>query len=307
MNKTAIVTGAAGFLGTALVKELVMVGYRVFAVVRPGSPHNERLRDDANINVVENDILNVGRLPKMIPTTYEGAVFFHIAWGGDSRYDYSSQVKNINYVVEAVRTAERLGCTRFVATGSQAEYGATESVQNEALTPHPFCDYGASKVAACVLSKRVAMERGIDWIWGRVFSLYGKYEPKGRMLRDTVEKMQNGEDIFLSSCRQNWDYLDVCDGARALIALAEKGHSGEIYNIANGKYRPLREYIEDARKYYCSNSDIFYGDDPFPFVSLQPDISKLKTHTGWKPKASFEDGLTGYGDMRNLCLKKSVF
>lgn len=298
IDNKAIVTGAAGFLGTALVEELLTAGYHVYAVVKPGSIHNERLRDFSGVDMIELDIADIDVLPQRINTEIYGATFFHIAWGYGGRYDYVAQTKNIDYTINAVKAAGMLKCTRFIATGSQAEYGATVAVQKESMMPNPFCDYGAAKVAACILSKRVAEEVGLEWLWGRVFSLYGKHESSDRMIRAVSEKLQNNEKVELSSCRQNWDYLNVYDGAKALIALAERGHNGEIYNIANGKYKPLKQYIEAVRNYYRSSSKITYGKDPDPFVSLQPDVSRIKEHTGWEPGVSFEDGLAEYGDLK---------
>ncbi len=110
------------------------------------------------------------------------------------------------------------------------------------------------------------------------------------MLTQLIEAMKNGEEIRLSSCKQNWDYLEVRDGARAVIALMESGKPGEIYNIANGDYRPLKEYAEIVRTKYPKGK-IIYGDDPSPYVSLQPSIEKIRKDTGWKAEYRFEDSL----------------
>ena len=72
--------------------------------------------------------------------------------------------------------------------------------------------------------------------------------------------------------------------------MTEHGKNGEIYNIANGDFRPLQEYVETVRN-ICGGGEVSYGEDPNPFVSLQPSMAKLKRDTGWYPTVGFEDGI----------------
>ena len=137
------------------------------------------------------------------------------------------------------------------------------------------------------LTKRRAEQCGIDWIWGRIFSLYGLYEPHGRMLPDLINKLRNGEQIKLSDCSQNWDYLDAGDAAEALLSIAEKGRRGEIYNIANGKYAPLRDFVKSIASKYGNEKQIVFGDKANPFISLSPSVEKIFCDTGWKPIIGF--------------------
>lgn len=286
--KSVIVTGAAGFTGYSLVKALSDSGITVYAIVRPGSKHNRRLDGLLNVIILELDFGDIDSFD--IELDDKPYALIHLAWDG-KRYSCDDQVRNIWTTLHFVDMAYKLGCKRFVCTGSQAEYGATTMQQTEDMTPDPFCAYGAAKVAACYMSRYRAMELGIDWIWGRIFSLYGIYEPCGRLLPDMVSEMIDNEDITLSSCRQNWDYLYVSDAAEAIIALVKYGRNGEIYNIANGDYRPLREYVEEARMILGSESRLSYGNDPDPYVSLQPSVQKIYKDTGWKARTSFCEGI----------------
>lgn len=287
-EKCAIVTGAAGFTGYSLTKTLAEHGYRIYAVVRPGSEHNARIADLENVISIELDLDEIAMVSEYVDMTPE--VMIHLVWHA-KRYELDTQHNNCRWTLDALDTAARIGCKRFVSTGTQAEYGATNKIQTENMQPNPFCAYGAAKVAACYLSRYRAKEKGIEWIWGRIFSLYGTNEPDGRMLPGLVNAFKNNESVNLSSCRQNWDFLHVRDAAEAIIALVEKGHDGEIYNIANGSYRQLRDYVEEAKSILCSSSKVIYGEDPQPFVSLQPSVKKISQDTGWHPQISFADGI----------------
>ena len=213
------------------------------------------------------------------------------------RYDFAAQYGNIADTLGALEAAGRLGCRRFICTGSQAEYGRQTALITEETCPHPTDAYDAAKLAACALSRQRAADLGIEWIWGRVFSLYGRYEQEGRMLPALVNSLRLEQAFALSSSgAQNWDYLYAADAANALLALAERGRAGEIYNIANGGYRPLRDYIEEARRVLVAESAVAYGTADAGVFSLQPSVEKIQRDTGWMPVTDFVDGLRcGYG------------
>ena len=284
--KRVIVTGAAGFAGCNLVEVMVKRGFFVFAVVRNNSPHNCRLNENDNLKIVFCDMENYDNLPKMINEKCE--CFYHLAWQGD-RYDFREQYKNIMYSIRAVEAAKKIGCKRFICTGSQAEYGIQSEVITELTFPQPVNAYGAAKLATNVLTKERAKEIGIEWIWGRIFSLYGKYEPLGRMLPDLLKALKKNEKFELSSAKQMWDYLYATECAEALIALSEYGHDGEVYNIANGNYRSLRDYVEIVRNVINSKSEIVYGKNPGQ--SLKASVEKIYRDTGWSAGMDFADGI----------------
>lgn len=290
--KKCIVTGAAGFTGYSLVEKLIDHGYFVYAVVRPQSEHNVRLEGMRNVQLVQAYISEYGQLDEKIKDPCDA--FFHLAWQG-GRYDFASQYQNIEYSLGALEAAVKLGCKRFICTGSQAEYGPQKGLITEETCPHPADAYGAAKLAACLLTRQRAADLDIEWIWGRIFSLYGKYEAETRMLPALVKSLRENKDFSMSTNgRQNWDYLYVSDGAEALIALMEKGKNGEIYNIANGAYRPMREYVDMAKEFVGSTACVAYNETNVSLYSLQPSNEKIKRDTGWLPQVEFCSGLERY-------------
>ncbi|MCR5671580.1 MAG: NAD(P)-dependent oxidoreductase [Butyrivibrio sp.] len=316
--KIAIVTGAYGFLGANLTKELLSRDYRVLAVGRCGSEgHNDRFEESRQLKKIFLDMKDYDLLGERILEAYkslkalkeepadvpESVYFFHLAWGG-GREDMAAQLENVRGSVKALLAAANLRDhilkesgsdivrVRFVATGSQAEYGVFEGIQTEDTPLDPFSAYGKCKVKALEELSRQAKSCNIDLIWARIFSLIGKYEPEGRMFPDIVRKLLNKENVYLSSCEQYWDYLDALDAARALISLAQKGKAGEIYNVASGDYRPLKEYVEEvARVLLADTALLHYGKKAEPFVSLKPSVEKIKRDTGWKPEIPFRESI----------------
>ena len=296
--KNIVITGGTGFFGMNLVEELLERGYFLTVTVRPGSEHNQRLPASERLTVIENDIGEIEKLPKLLENRIGGPIpeydtFYHLAWRG-GRNDIEAQLENVRDSLKALETAALLGCKRFICSGSQAEYGVTEGIITEEEPCCPVTAYGAAKASACYLTRVKAGQLGTDWIWGRIFSLIGKYEPFGRMLPDLIEKLRKGEEAHLSSCEQFWDYLDAKDAAKAFILLGEKGRAGEIYNVAAGARRKLREYVGETAEFFNKDAAIVYGDDPKPFISLRPSVEKLEKDTGWSPEIEFKRSLKWY-------------
>jgi nucleoside-diphosphate-sugar epimerase len=288
----AIVTGAYGFAGANLVEHLLSKSFKVYAVGRKSSSHNDRFKGAAEDQLVPVflEMEDYDKLPSYV--TEKVDFFFHLAWGG-GREDFEAQLANVQGALKALEAAAQISKDiRFVGIGSQAEYGVKTDCEliTEDMTPDPFSAYGSCKAAAYYLLRNRAKALGIDFIWGRVFSLFGKYEESGRMIPDLVARLSRGEKMKLSSCEQDWDYLDAVDAAGAMLALAQRGVAGEAYNIANGAFRPLKNFVQEVIEIVgCSPDAVEFGAKATPFISLRPSVEKITADTGWKPVIPFGD------------------
>ena len=312
MKNIAIVTGAFGFAGAAVTQKLLDRGYRVYAVGREGSVHNDRFEESSLLKKVLLNMEDYDRIHEYVDEADVAAAdvisFYHLSWGG-ARDDFEAQYRNVEGSLKALDSLKAIGekagaqsaedapgfagkKLRFVGIGSQAEYGVKSEVITEDLPLEPFTAYGSCKAAAYHLLKSKARIYGIDFVWGRIFSLIGKYEPAGRMLPDLCHKLLEGKDVNLSSCEQFWDYLDVQDAGEAIVLLGERGIDGECYNIANGDYHELSYFVERAAEVLSADRALLhFGGRAEPFVSLRPSVDKLREDTGWCPKISFEESL----------------
>ncbi len=292
--KKAIVTGALGFVGWHLTDHLLAQGIEVTALLRPGSPHCARqdvLRErhkDVRLTCIFTEIDESEYAEYRKQAGEDNDVLFDLAWGG-GRHELDQQMASISRCLSSLKLARELGCSHYIGIGSQAEYGVVSGLISEESPTNPFCAYGAAKLSTCHLSRIYAKRIGMKWNWARIFSVSGEFEPEGRMLPDMIRALKAGKDFSLSSCRQDWDYLDARDCASALFAIASAGRDGEIYNVANGAYRPLKDYVEEVRRILGTEAKVIYGADPEPFVSLAPSVDKLKKDTGWRPVVSFEE------------------
>ncbi|MEH7254908.1 NAD-dependent epimerase/dehydratase family protein, partial [Neobacillus niacini] len=124
MIKKVIITGANGFLGSALTNFLANIGVKVIAVVRNENSSIERINQNKNIEIINCELSEIAKLKELI-TARDIDVFYHLAWSGVSdshRDDYHSQIKNIKYTCDCVEFCRILSCKAFVFASSLWEY-----------------------------------------------------------------------------------------------------------------------------------------------------------------------------------------
>ena len=292
--KTAVVTGPTGAVGASLCHLLTEKGIAVYAVVRPGCERLCNLPESPLLTVIECDITELSALGGKIGSA---DAFFHLAWK-NARYgrdDMKAQAENIGFAIDAADAASALGCKVFLGAGSQAEYG----LHNTALTPEtpcfPLTGYGSAKLCTGNMLRRKCELMGIDCIWLRILSVYGKYEENsGSMIPGLIDKLLAGERPSLTAGTQIWDYLYCEDAAAALLAAAQNGKGGAVYPLGSGRAMPLREYIEILRDAIDPSLPLGFGEVPYSagqVMHLEADISSLSRDTGFKPAVSFEEGI----------------
>ncbi len=295
--KKIVITGATSMLGLATIDEYLKNGIeKIYAVVREASPNLSRLPTDERIIKVYCQISNYENLNSMISDTCD--IFYHMAWDGTGTkraVSVTGQNNNIRYTLDALRSAKCLGCTKFIATGSQAEYGISDlDKQSPDSNVNPCTAYGIAKYAAGKMAMLEAEGLDISCIWARVFSVYGKYDKASSMIMSSISKMLNGDKVSYTPAEQMWDYLYSEDAGRALYLIGEKVTGNHVYCLGSGVKRPLREYIEIMRDKIDKSLPLGIGDIPYPenaVMNICADIESLSSDTGWKPQVSFEEGI----------------
>ncbi|MBR5535127.1 MAG: NAD(P)-dependent oxidoreductase [Clostridia bacterium] len=295
MIKRAVISGATGAIGTALIEELTDKGLEVLVLLREGSERNDNVPSSSLVTKKYCDLKDFESMQNDMGKEYD--VFYHFAWmgtTGEARNDMYLQNMNVKYALDAVSLAKRLGCKTFIGAGSQAEYGRCEGVLTPGTLPNPETGYGMAKLCAGFMTRKLAGDLGVKHIWVRVLSVYGKNDTPKSMVMSTVNKLKNNIVPEFTKGEQMWDYLNSSDAARAFYLLGEKGIDGKTYILGSGCAKPLKEYIEIIKNVVKPNCEIKLGALPYAdkqIMHLQADISELKKDTGFEPKVSFEDGI----------------
>lgn len=311
--KTAVITGATGAIGRALIPVCIEDGYEVLAVVRRNSPRASDLNRIEHCQVLHLDLSEYDSATEELQKQNIGTdgceLFFHLAWMapfGKDRENLPLQLENVKASLAAVRFAKALGCSVFVGAGSQAEYGRVEGKLSPDTSTFPETGYGVAKLCAGQMTRLACEQTGLKHIWTRILSVYGPHNGKQTLISTAINDMMGNKEASFSPCDQIWDYIYSEDAARALLFAAQKGAHGSIYVIGSGEAHTLKEYIQKIAAITGYKKEIGFGQRSYndkQVMYLQADITKLR-ELGFKPQVSFEEGIrriieTEYGADRD--------
>ncbi len=293
--KKIVMTGPTGAIGVALIEQCINENIEVYALCRKDSRRISNIPQSPLVHIIFCDLKEMSEFND---DQIKGAdVFYHFGWAatiGAGRNDMPLQIQNIQYTIDAVHLAKRLGCSVFVGAGSQAEYGRVEGKLNAEVPTFPENGYGMAKLCAGQMSRVECEKLGLKHIWTRILSIYGPYDGDATMITSTIKKLLNGQIPELTKGEQMWDYMYSKDVAKAFVALGDRGVHGKIYCLGSGQVRPLKEYIEILRDKIDVRAKLRFGEIPYApkqVMYLCADISDLQNDTGFTPQISFEKGI----------------
>ena len=293
--KKAVITGANGFLGSALCRELSAQGVAITAVVRSKDSDVSRIINLKNLQIVFADMSEMKNLDRIIRDR-DADVFYHFAWEGSCgplRGDYAVQLDNVKYTCDAAVSCKKIGCSRFVSASSIMAYEAAAMMQTEQNPPLPML-YSAANLCAGYMARTAAAAAGADYIHVVISNVYGPGETNQRLVNESLRKMLNGEHCSFSSGEQLYDFIYIDDAAKELAAVGDRGHANRTYYIGSLKPRPLKDFLKEINIQAGRNPADGLGELTFEGVSLaysEFDIEAVKKDTGIVPEISFAEGI----------------
>lgn len=294
--KKALVTGANGFVGSTLVRELIAGGVEVIAVV-----HKNRGNLPKDIRVIECDLKDSDKLPDLI-SDRKIDIFYHIAWdgsAGDKRTDTVLQLNNVQWTIDCLCAAKKMNCKKFVCAGSIMEVEAAFVTNTQGYKPGKSYIggsgiYGSAKLAAHNMCVPIAAGLGIECIWTHITNIYGVGEFSPRFVNSTIRKIICNEPLEFTSGTQNYDFVYIDDAARAFRLIGENGKAFCNYVIGSSNAKPLREFILEMKNAVAPEKEFIFGTVPFDGINISLDAyscTKTAEDTGFKASVSFGDGV----------------
>jgi dTDP-glucose 4,6-dehydratase len=300
MREKILVTGGAGFMGSALVRVLVDQEYDVFCYdnfvsgtasnVREIIPHDHILRGD-----VEG-----WKLMKTLSNTKPDVVF-HLAADPyiPLSYEHPERFVRTNFegTLNVLMTCKTFGVRRIIHYSTSEVYGSAKAVpMNEQHPTAPQSVYAVSKLAADHLCQVLAKEQDIPVVVVRPFNCYGPRETHPYVIPEIVSQLTRSDVLVLGNLEARRDFTYVDDTARAACMLVSKERvEGQVFNIGTGRDHSVKEIAEQIGLIMRGGTLKIRVEQsrlrPYDVTRLICDSSKLRNLTGWKPEVEMEEGL----------------
>lgn len=297
-NSKVLVTGAGGFVGANLARELLRRDCEVHVVLREGSAP-WRLKDVmARMRVHRLDLSDASAVWRVISQVKPQHVFHLAAFGGypfqkDARRIVESNILGTWNILEALAGIEYKS---FVCAGSSSEYGFKKKPMKETDLLEPAHFYAAAKASSSLLCQAFSRTYQKPATVLRLFSIYGPWEEPTRFIPVAVGNILNGRPLKIVPGKESRDFVYVDDAVDAFIRAAESPKAaGGIYNVCSGKQTRIADAAMLLMKAAKKNVAVEKGAYP-PRTWDTPNWvgsnAAAKKAFGWSPRTKLTEGFS---------------
>jgi UDP-glucose 4-epimerase len=309
--RTALVTGAAGFIGSHLAERLAESDYRIVAVDRLlwGEQRVEHLLRGGAAVLERGDIRDealMARVASLGPfeTVYHLAALHFIPYCAAHPVEtLSVNVLGTQVLLEALRA---LPARRFVFVSTGDVYASKDSPHQETDPLEPLSTYGLSKAFGEDLISAAARQMpNTSFVIARLFNAFGSRETNPHVIPSIIAQLKQGDRLRLGNVWPRRDYVYVRDVVDALFRLGGSGGSErlECFNIGSGSAYSVEDVINTLEAILHVRVEVQADGERIRAAErahLQADVAKLERATGWRPRHSLQDGL------RELCTQEGL-
>lgn len=292
-----LVTGASGFVGACVVRELVARRQEVHILLRRDS-RTWRL-DDLRDRVVvhRGSLLDAEAIRAMVLEVRPRAVLHLAAHGAYERQSDAPTILQTNILGthHLLAAAAEAGVEVLVNTGSSSEYGFQAQPMRETDRLEPNSVYAVAKAAQTHLCRLLAGQGGMSVVTFRLFSVYGPWEEPTRLVPTILRRAGAGLPLEMVHPETARDFVFVDDVVEALLDFPRLASlSGEVINLGTGRETTLREFVATVKDLLGSSSPVCWGAFPARHWDSNrwvADPGKAKHLIGWEPRHTLAEGL----------------
>ncbi len=269
MEKTRIlVTGASGFVGQYVIKELLKKNDLEIIVITRNIERCKSQELFKNITLVQYDLSRPNN--EVIESIGKVDSLIHLAWDGLPNYKESFHIeKNLFESYNFCKTLLANGLKNLNIVGTCFEYGMVDGCLQEDFEPKPNNAYAIAKDSLRKFIELLIKKDSVSFKWIRLFYMYGEGQAKNSLISQLEQAILKGEQTFnMSGGEQLRDYLPVDDVAANIVSCSLQTQINGIINCCSGKPISVRSFVENYLK--KRNIEMKLNLGFYPYADYEP-------------------------------------
>lgn len=267
-----VVTGAAGYIGRHVVKELLNMGHQVVAVDFSHKDVDERA-EYSNVAIFSGDRDIYDQLGKP-------DVCIHMAWKDGFIHNSPEHMKNLSSHFQFVKDMIDGGCKNISIMGTMHEVGFWEGRIDENTPCNPLSQYGVAKNALRQSVMLYTKDKDVNIFWLRAYYILGDDSRNSSIFTKLLSAAEDGKKEFPFTTGQNqYDFIDIKELAKMIAVTSTQTKYAGIINVCTGNPVPLGERVEQFIKEHQLDIRLQYGcfpERPYDSKIIYGDNTKIK-------------------------------
>ena len=296
MNRQALVTGGAGFIGSELVR--LLLHHRYHVTVLDNFSFGRKANLTNGVRVIKGDLLSRPSLKRAVDRRYDAV--YHLAAIHFIPYCNAHPEETVRVNVEGTQSLleslRRKPPSKIFFASTAAVYNRTDRYHRETDFLDPSDIYGVTKLAGEFLMRVFHEQTGIPVVIGRLFNAYGPRETNPHLIPSLVEQLkQRKRRVELGNLHPFRDYIHTQDMARFIHRLLQRTRKGIfISNIASGEEYSVRQVVQTISSVLGEKIEVQSRRSlrrKVERLHLRGDLKRLKRSIQARPSLTFSEGI----------------
>lgn len=294
-----LITGAAGFIGSAVAKRIMDLGNDVTTIDNLSTGNVDNI--PKGVHFIEGDCQNIDVVNFLHKKKFDAII--HIAGQSSGEVSFDDPVYDLQTNTQStlllLKLAVNTGCRKFIYTSSMSVYGdqSNEAISEDCV-PCPKSFYAVGKLASEQYA-RIFSTYGVSTASLRLFNVYGPGQNLDNMRQGMIsiylsQALREKKILVKGDALRFRDFVYIDDVVNAYIQLLTSGwHGNRIYNVATGTKTTVGEVLKSIISSVDETISVeFKGGTPGDQYGIYGDNNKIIKELGWKPTVQFNDGMS---------------